>query len=96
MIAVLPEKTGRAKMNRVKNTKEKWGKGQGLTEYIIILALVAIAAIGIVNIFGNQVRNQFHTIISALSGHGLKVKDLSKSSSKEQNKKTLSDYAKSK
>jgi len=34
-------------------------KGQGLTEYIIIVALVAIAGIGIVNIFGNQLRNQF-------------------------------------
>ncbi len=79
-----------------KQSKAKCHKAQGLTEYIIILALVAIAAIGIVNIFGNQVRNQFHTIISALSGHGFKVKDLSKSSKKEQNKKTLSDYATSK
>jgi Flp pilus assembly pilin Flp len=71
-------------------------KGQGLTEYIIILALVAIAAIGIVNIFGNQLRYQFHSIVSALSGHGLKVKDLSGSSRKQTNKKTLSDYATSK
>ncbi len=71
-------------------------KGQGLTEYIIILALVAIAAIGIVNIFGNQLRNQFHTVISALSGHGLTVKDLSSSSEKETNKKSLKDYGKSK
>ncbi len=31
-------------------------KGQGLTEYIIIVALVAIAGIGIVNIFGNQLQ----------------------------------------
>ena len=31
-------------------------RGQGLTEYIVIVALVAIAAIGIVNIFGNQLR----------------------------------------
>ena len=31
--------------------------GQGLTEYIIVVALVAVAGIGIVNIFGNQLRN---------------------------------------
>ncbi len=71
-------------------------KGQGLTEYIIILALVAIAAIGIVNIFGNQLRNQFHTVISALSGHGLTVTDLSSRSKKETKRKSLKDYGKSK
>ena len=42
--------------------------GQGLTEYIIVVALVAVAGIGIVNIFGNQLRNQFHTIVKAMSG----------------------------
>ena len=71
---------------------KKKTKGQGLTEYIIILALVAIAAIGIVNIFGNQLRQQFHTIISAMAGHGLTVKDLSKNSKSETNKKTLRNY----
>ncbi|MBP2677426.1 MAG: hypothetical protein H6Q82_491, partial [Deltaproteobacteria bacterium] len=43
-------------------------KGQGLTEYIIVVALVAIAGIGIVNIFGNQLRNQFNTIVRAMAG----------------------------
>lgn len=81
-------------MNMTGNFKKS--NGQGLTEYIIILALVAIAAIGIVNIFGNQLRNQFHTIISAMAGHGLKVKDLSSNSQSETNKKTLKTYGTSK
>lgn len=72
-------------------------KGQGLTEYIIITALVAVAAIGIVNIFGNQLRNQFHTIVSAMSGStDAKVTSLAGKASKEANQKTLSDYAGSK
>ncbi len=72
-------------------------RGQGLTEYIIITALVAVAAIGIVNIFGNQLRNQFHTIVSAMSGSSVsKVESLSDKAGKEANQKNLSDYAKSK
>jgi len=72
-------------------------KGQGLTEYIIVVALVAIAAIGIVNIFGNQLRNQFSTIITAMSGSSQKkVESLSDQGRQETNKKSLSDYAASK
>ena len=72
-------------------------KGQGLTEYIIITALVAVAAIGIVNIFGNQLRNQFHTIVSAMSGKtDAKVTSLVGKSTKEANQKNLSNYAESK
>lgn len=72
-------------------------KGQGLTEYIIIVALVAIAAIGIVNLFGNQLRHQFHTIIAAMSGSSdKKVTSLAAQAKTEANKKTLADYAESK
>lgn len=72
-------------------------KGQGLTEYIIVVALVAIAAIGIVNIFGNQLRNQFSTIITAMSGSSQKkVESLADQARQETNKKYLSDYAASK
>ncbi len=72
-------------------------KGQGLTEYIIIVALVAIAAIGVVNIFGNQLRNQFSTIVTAMSGSSQKkVESLAEAAKQETNKKGLSDYAASK
>ncbi len=82
-------------MRRVRTLKDR--KGQGLTEYIIIVALVAIAAIGVVNIFGNQLRNQFATIVGAMSGHTTsKVADLSSRADEEKNLKDLGDYAKSK
>jgi len=72
-------------------------KGQGLTEYIIITALVAIAAIGIVNIFGNQLRNQFSTIVAAMSGSKVgKVESLKDKAATEANQKDLSNYAGSK
>ncbi len=72
-------------------------KGQGLTEYIIIVALVAIAAIGVVNIFGNQLRCQFATMVAAMAGHSdAKVEDKQPETTKEVAKKTLADYAASK
>ena len=80
-----------------KETNIRNRKGQGLTEYIIVVALVAIAAIGIVNIFGNQLRNQFSTIITAMSGSSQKkVESLADQARQETNKKYLSDYAVSK
>ncbi len=82
-------------MNTKKGSLDR--KGQGLTEYIIVVALVAIAAIGVVNIFGNQLRNQFATIITAMSGSSqAKVESLASDAKKEANKKSLSDYAGSK
>jgi Flp pilus assembly pilin Flp len=43
-------------------------KGQGLTEYIIIVALIAIAAIGVVTLFGDDIRRLFGGAANALSG----------------------------
>lgn len=34
-------------------------RGQGMTEYIIIVALIAIAAIGVVTLFGDNIRSLF-------------------------------------
>ena len=75
----------------------KNGKGQGLTEYIIVVALVAIAGIGIVNIFGNQLRNQFNTIVRAMAGSTTAtVESLAGKAGTEANQKNLSTYAGSK
>jgi Flp pilus assembly pilin Flp len=69
-------------------------KGQGLTEYIIIVALVAVAGIGIVNIFGNQLRNQFNTIVKAMAGSSTAtVESLAGKAGTEANQKNLSTYA---
>lgn len=52
----------------------KWSRrtrrqsGQGLTEYIIVVALVAIAAIGVVTVFGDNVRRIIGTSADALAG----------------------------
>lgn len=43
-------------------------RGQGMTEYIIIVALIAIAAIGVVTIFGDNIRDLFAGATDALAG----------------------------
>ncbi len=43
-------------------------RGQGMTEYIIIVALIAVAAIGVYNLFGKTVRNQTGAMAAALAG----------------------------
>ena len=43
-------------------------RGQGMTEYIIIVALIAIAAIGVYSFFGKTVRNQSAAMAAALGG----------------------------
>ena len=52
------------KMNSLIRSEE----GQGMTEYIIIVALIAIAAIAVITVFGNNLRNLFSTSANALAG----------------------------
>ena len=47
---------------------QKARKGQATAEYIIIVALVAVAAIVVVTFFGNSIRNLFSHSTAKLSG----------------------------
>ncbi|MEY4763045.1 MAG: hypothetical protein RLZZ200_2901 [Pseudomonadota bacterium] len=42
--------------------------GQGMTEYIIIVALIAVAAIGVYTAFGKTVRGQMAVTAQTLAG----------------------------
>jgi len=44
-------------------------RGQGMTEYIIIVALIAIAAIATTTFFGSTVRNQVAGMAAGLAGN---------------------------
>lgn len=47
---------------------KKKSLGQGMTEYIIIVALIAIAAIGVFRLFGDTARNQMAGMALELGG----------------------------
>jgi len=42
--------------------------GQGMTEYIIIVALIAVAAIGVYRLFGDTVKQQVAGLAKEISG----------------------------
>lgn len=43
-------------------------RGQGMTEYVIIVALIAIAAIGVYAAFGNVIKGQTGAMAAELGG----------------------------
>lgn len=43
-------------------------RGQGMTEYIIIVALIAVAAIGVYQFFGQTIRSQTAGIANEVAG----------------------------
>jgi pilus assembly protein Flp/PilA len=43
-------------------------RGQGMTEYIIIVALIAVAAIGVYSYFGRTVRDQTAGLAKEVAG----------------------------
>lgn len=42
--------------------------GQATTEYILIVVLVAILSIGVITVFGNQIRDLFRVATERLGG----------------------------
>jgi Flp pilus assembly pilin Flp len=72
--------------------------GQGMTEYIIIVALIAVAAIGVYSFFGSTIRNQTAGMASEMAGQTAKsAQDAAKTSSEAavnsaSQKKTLGNY----
>jgi len=67
-------------------------RGQGMTEYIIIVALIAIAAIGVITLFGDNIRKLFGASAAALAGNS-QVSNDGTSSNDKLNKKTMKSFA---
>lgn len=81
------------------HTRRRCIAGQGMTEYIIVVTLIAIAAIGVYSAFGEVVRGQTIVAASALSGKsagtGRTFVDESRSRAESKNTPTnLANYDK--
>jgi len=57
------------KSNSLLINKQLYQDGQGMTEYIIIVALIAVAAIGASSYFGSTVRNQVAAMAGEVAGN---------------------------
>lgn len=71
--------------------------GQGMTEYIIIVALIAVAAIGVYSFFGQAIRGQMAGMTNEISGGSAAsgqsaAKGAASSATGEQVKKDMGTY----
>jgi Flp pilus assembly pilin Flp len=88
-------------MNRINQTLRHI-RGQGLTEYIIIVALIAVAAIGVYTMFGDVVKKQTGAMAAGLAGDNGKAIDfngkagetITNNEDKVTNVKGLSNFTK--
>lgn len=86
-------------MNKQRWNHKKRSLGQGMTEYIIITALIAIAAIGVYTYFGDTIRAQTAAMALELSGQdGTKqnaeaVNAAKKADGNASKHKSLKDFA---
>ena len=57
-------------MKRIQDVFNQVGRqrGQGMTEYIVIVALVAVAAIGVYSLLGQTIRNQTAGLALEIAG----------------------------
>lgn len=73
-------------------------RGQGMTEYIIIVALIAVAAIAAFQFFGQTIRSQTSGIAHEVAGTSAKdaieaAKTAASNTDKERGTKGLSNYS---
>ena len=77
---------------RSKSRVPQGQRGQGMTEYIIIVALVAIGAIFVVTVFGDNVRALFGASANALQGESTSTTDLGGQEVGDEIKRDLKDF----
>jgi pilus assembly protein Flp/PilA len=51
------------------NQKKPTQRGQGMMEYIIIVAMIAVSAIGVYSVFGTTIRSQTAGMAKEISGN---------------------------
>jgi len=73
--------------------------GQGMTEYLIVVALIAISAIAVFSFFGQTMRHQVAGIAAELAGNDSSTNvsnaknTASDANSKGTKQKTMGDYS---
>lgn len=81
-----------SKFDRVPNLKNQ--KGQGMIEYMILVALIAVGTIGVVKVVGQNVAKQYENINRALGAKKSNQLQLDNAADSQLNRKDLSDFMK--
>ncbi len=66
--------------------------GQGMTEYLIIVALIAVSSIAITRITSNSVKVGFGKVANALQGVKGKASNLEKVNQTDTEGKSMNDF----
>lgn len=67
-------------------------RGQGMTEYIIIVALIAIGTIAVITLFGENIRALFGASTNALNGTSGQAETKSDNTQKRKTLKNASEF----
>jgi len=65
-------------------------RGQALSEYLILVCLVGVAAIAVVSVVGTNIKEQFANVSNALRGE--KKVPLTKTRGQDHQKRGMDDY----
>ncbi len=76
------------KMNTRKNVR-----GQGMSEYLIIVALIAVAGIAVMGLFGGAARNQVAVLASEIGGGAKAASDVASAQAATSGTVALADAA---
>lgn len=77
-------------MQKKENIKNQ--KGQGLVEYLIIVAIVAVGSIAVIRVVGGNIHVQFANVAQALGGKESQKKDVYKVSDNMVKKRDFSNF----
>ena len=67
-------------------------KGQGLIEYLILVALIAVTTIGVIKVVGNNVATQYENINRAMGAKNSQKLTISNASQSSLKQKDLSNF----
>jgi hypothetical protein len=76
-------------MKRIQISKRQLG--QGMTEYIIIVALIAVGAVGVYTAFGKTVQHEVSSIALGLTGNTAATTETTASNTAATNAQTAAD-----
>ena len=76
---------------KFKTPKKLNRKGQGLIEYLIIVAIVAVGSMAVMRVVGSNLNRKFAAIAQSLGGEAVTVKAISVSESAYK-KRDMSDF----
>lgn len=70
----------------------KNNKGQGLIEYIVLVALIAVTTIGVIKVVGNNLSAQYENINRALGAKNSRSLQITNASDSSLKQKDLSNF----